>query len=307
MKLFNHIAVEISSMCNRTCVFCPNHRNSRPDEQMPIELIEKIARELKAEKWRGRLSLYNYNEPTRDPRLIEIVKLISSILPSASIMISTNCDYFKRSKQIADLYDAGVRQIVFNIYSAADGSASSDSKIRAGIVAATRRAETIEKWVEELGLETGKGMYDHAPKGSRRARVERKFGITPETKKIGVFELSNRAGNIPWFKESKVLEKTCVRPWRSMIVDWTGKVVLCCNDYHSSVVMGDLNTDKIVNVWNSEAYNRYRVALQRKDRNIPLCSSCEYNGGYYTHMLEKVSFGSVKEDSRQIELLRSKK
>ena len=42
--LFSNIGLETSAVCNRHCVFCPNHDYERPDEYMDVSLIEKCLR-----------------------------------------------------------------------------------------------------------------------------------------------------------------------------------------------------------------------------------------------------------------------
>lgn len=74
MKLPNQICIETSSMCNRSCVFCPNHHNARPDEEMEWSTIEKIVLELKALNYKGRITNYIYNEPMRDKRHLDIIR-----------------------------------------------------------------------------------------------------------------------------------------------------------------------------------------------------------------------------------------
>lgn len=304
IPLFNHLAIETASICNRSCVFCPNHHNARPDELMPMETIVSIVQQLKAIKWKGRLALYIYNEPTRDPRLKDIARYISQELPNASLMIATNCDYLKRKEDLAALYDAGIRQVILNVYSAQDGCGNPAKESR-GLIAAAKRADQLEKWVEELGLETGKDMYGHAPRSARRARVERKYGIKGDTAMIGAFELQNRSGNIPWFQaEVEPIAKMCVRPWRSLNINWLGEAILCCNDYHGTTMLGNVNDLPLLDIWNGAPFNRYRVALQNKDRNVNLCDKCDYGGGHYKHLVKPVTFGSDKRDRAEVAKIR---
>lgn len=304
LPLFNHVAIETSAMCNRTCVFCPNHHNQRPDELMPWDLIEKTTQELKAMKWRGRWSPYIYNEPTRDPRILDIIRYVRKELPNASIMLNTNCDYFKRKEDLLAFYEAGARQMVLNIYSAQDGCGNPDKEAR-GVRAAAKRGDQIEQWVADLGLETGRDMYGVAPRNARRARVERKYGIQPESNKIGIFELQNRSGNIPWFQqEVDPLAKMCVRPWRSLNVNWLGDAILCCNDYHGEARFGNVRDATLVELWNAPDFNRFRLALQNKDRHVMLCDKCDYSGGHYQHLITPVTFGSAQADAKELRAIK---
>ena len=109
IPLFNTIALETSAVCNRHCSFCPVVKGDRPDEEMPKEMWDKAVDELVALKYKGRITPYIYNEPMRDPRLLELLTELKEKLPRACVMISTNGDYIKRPEQIDDLYKAGVR------------------------------------------------------------------------------------------------------------------------------------------------------------------------------------------------------
>jgi radical SAM protein with 4Fe4S-binding SPASM domain len=305
VRLFNMIAIETAALCNRHCVFCPNNGTARPDELMPMELIEHIVAQLVDLKYKGCITLYNYNEPFRDKRILDITRYISERLPSACISLSSNGDYFKRPEQIAAAFDAGIRQITINIYSAADGS-KNERAVQAGIRKATERADLIDSWLDELGIDKRGSLYTHAPKGTRRARVERKFGLVEDSNKIGQFELQNRAGNIEWFRDqtTEPLKKMCVRPFRFMVVNYDGKVTVCCNDYHRDVPMGDVRAESLEEIWNNERFNAYRVALLAKDRDIAMCRGCDYSGGSYPHMVEQVTFGSKAKDKVAIEGIR---
>lgn len=306
VRLFNMIAIETSALCNRHCIFCPNSGTARPDELMPWATITNIVEELQQLNFKGCVTLYNYNEPFRDKRILDIVRMIDMALPSACISLSTNGDYFKTKAKIAEAFEAGVRQITINIYSAADGS-KNEKAVKAGIMRAEARADLIDGWLDELGVDKRGSLYTHAPRGSRRARVERKYGVVPGSGKLGQFELQNRSGNIDWFRAplEEPLKKMCVRPFRFMVVNYDGKVTVCCNDYHRDIEMGDVNKQSLVDIWNGERFNAYRVALLAKDRDIGMCRGCDYGGGSYPHMVESVTFGSKAKDKAAIDSIRN--
>jgi MoaA/NifB/PqqE/SkfB family radical SAM enzyme len=168
VRLFNMIAIETASLCNRHCVFCPNHHNARPDELMPDEVIERIISQLEEIKYAGCITWYLYNEPLRDKRLLDIVRNVDARLPRACQSINTNGDYLKRPEQLAVLFDAGLRQVVINVYSAQDGVGSPAQQAR-GMEQAKARADRFDSWIRDLQLEPRGSMYTHVPRGSRFA------------------------------------------------------------------------------------------------------------------------------------------
>lgn len=268
IPLFNTIALEISSKCNRACDFCPVVKGDRPDEEMSSAVIEKAVNELVALKYKGRITPYVYNEPMRDKRLLHIMGYISHKLPRACSMVSTNGDYIHSPGDISALYSAGVRQLVINIYSH------------------EKRFLQMLEWTKSLDLDHDSSCYTYAKKGEMRVQVLRKFGDVFD----GGFKVQNRSGNIPDFLPAleEPLQKMCVRPWRFLNINWKGQGILCCNDYHGETNFGNLNKDTLVEIWNHMEYHKIRSKLQKKDRNVDLCKTCDYNGGSYPHMIHPV-------------------
>jgi MoaA/NifB/PqqE/SkfB family radical SAM enzyme len=299
VPIFNQICIETSALCNRKCVFCPNFSTARPDEQMSWDLIKKMVAELREMKYTGSVANFIYNEPFRDPRALDIIRHFASELPRATIHTSTNCDYFKSKKDIADAFDAGVHTMVCNIYSAADGG-SDPKKVARGVEAARKRADQVERWLTELGVDQKSSPYaPRAPRGVRIARVERKYGIAGGTKKLGSFELQNRSGNIEHILggTTEPLEKMCVRPWRVLNINWTGQAIICCNDYHGATNFGNVAERTLSEIWQHPGFGVYRLMLQNKNRNIAMCDTCDYKGGSYPHMIKRVTLGSEELDN----------
>jgi len=288
MRLFNTISVEISSLCNRKCWFCPNATNKRPDEQMSDELIWKIVRELAVLEYNGRVELYIYNEPMRDKRLEFIISLFRMHVPKCCIMIASNCDYIKESKQIQDLFDAGLNQFQANIYSDYD-----------------RFMEILDMF-QHVKAEPG-NVYLYVSPNKKVFSIERKYGIVKGSQ-VGRFELNNRSGNVPGLPKTVIpLQKLCVRPFRYMQVNWKGEAILCCNDYHGDVVVGDVNKDVLQIIWEeSTVLKRYRKILLAKSRvGLELCEDCSFIGGAYKHLIatqwpELISQVKKKPDTRRL-------
>lgn len=292
MKLFTMLALELGAKCNRSCVFCPNHENERPDEYMDPALLQKIIEELADLRYSGRITPYIYNEPLLHPSIYMLSEWINREVPRACLMISTNGDKLRGPEDIAALYDAGYRQVLVNIYSAADGGAD-PTKVQRGIRIAEERAKVVEGWFAQVGADMERSVYDYAPRNARRGKVERKFGISPDTKKLARFELQNRSGNIAWFKKGPddPLEQSCVRPFRFLNINWKGKALVCCNDFHGETPVGDANHDSLVEIWNGDLLNLYRLYLVNRNRDLPLCRNCDYGGGSYKHLVQRGSLG----------------
>jgi radical SAM protein with 4Fe4S-binding SPASM domain len=62
-------------------------------------------------------------------------------------------------------------------------------------------------------------------------------------------------------------------------VNTKGQVVLCCSDLYSDVVMGDIATETLEQIWTNQSFAHYRTHLSLRGRHgLPLCGSCSFQG-----------------------------
>ena len=85
-------------------------------------------------------------------------------------------------------------------------------------------------------------------------------------------ELSNRAGLV----DHAALEtKTdCSLPSENVTIDYQGNVILCCNDYHSTVTFGNVREQHLAEIWRSEKYKTLRRNLRHGDFELEICKKC---------------------------------
>jgi len=109
--LFRNVAIEISTTCNRKCIYCPNSKYNLPPKKMPIKLYHLIINQLKVIKFSGSLYFHFYNEPLLDSRLASLVKIAKKALPNCFIRIFTNGDFLNQTN-ISKLIHSGVFEFV---------------------------------------------------------------------------------------------------------------------------------------------------------------------------------------------------
>lgn len=272
MKIFNTISIEISSLCNRKCDWCPVAYNERPDERMSGAVLAKILADLKSIDYAGRVELYIYNEPTRElEHLMAVIALVRHALPRACIMIATNGDYLRSTGTILRLYAAGLNQLLINCYTRG--------------LYARRKHKLVDDLPDSILRDVS--VYSNTGANKRIIAIEDKHD--PKAFGAGVFSLTNRAGNIVQFRKAvtKPLSRMCVRPFRILNINWKGDAILCCQDYHGRVVAGNVLSHSISDIWNGPVFTKYRKALYAKDRSLPLCSVCDCHAGAYPHNVEK--------------------
>jgi len=88
----------------------------------------------------------------------------------------------------------------------------------------------------------------------------------------------NRGGNVDWGPRlSGPLEASCRHPFQQMYIDYQGRAILCCSDYHRQVTMASAAEEALVKIWNNEKYSRYRKLLGQHRRDLlALCNKCNF-------------------------------
>lgn len=241
--IFDVILIETHNECTRTCWFCKfgQERQDAHRLQMSWPIIERIVGNLRDLDYRGRISWFWINEPLMDPRILDIIEYTRRECPHAFLSLVTNGDLLNEALY-KDLRRSGLDALGISIYD----------------TPAAKRAEQI----------------------SRDDRL-----VLMDMRQVHPPRLENRAGNIKrharLFDDSKRqwLHKSCERPFSMMTVNAKGQAVLCCADLYSDVVMGDVATDRLEQIWNNASFHRYRAHLNERGRQgLPLCGSCSYQG-----------------------------
>jgi len=86
------VMIQTNTSCNLSCKFCFFGQKPGYDtgEEMATSTIAKILDDLARAQYRGRVSLYNINEPLTDPRLFDLLAMAKEKLPECEHKITTN-------------------------------------------------------------------------------------------------------------------------------------------------------------------------------------------------------------------------
>jgi radical SAM protein with 4Fe4S-binding SPASM domain len=204
---------------------------------MEPALFEKIIDELGDIDFDGRISYHFYGEPLIDKRLPGFVEYSKKRVPKSSSEIYSNGDFLT-----LDLFHEYLRRGLDNFL-------------------ITQHDNLIPDNLRHL--------MDHISD-------EEKKHITIRFAKDRY--MINRSGLITDFGVPvEPLKTACDWPLTSMVVTMTGNVVLCCNDYFETEVVGNVKEQSLVDVWTSKRFEEFRRALSQGDRTVSkLCADCDY-------------------------------
>ena len=265
LPLPTEIEISESGTCNRTCSFCPRSAANFIDKKEFItnKLHEKLCIELKELNYKGTIRYSGFVEPMLDKNIFNLINMVRNYLPESNIEMVTNGDPLNL-KRLKKLFESGLNKILISAY---DGKEESDK---------------LEDLCIQANLTEKQYIVRH-----RYYSEDQDFGIT----------LSNRSGlmtdaefKIDALKEP--LKKPCFIPSFTFFLDYQGDVLMCPHDWGKKVILGDLNKEKLKDIWFSKRFMGIRKMLNKSNRNFKPCNVCDVDG---TFMGEKNSkyFNSI--------------
>ena len=259
LPLPTEIEISESGTCNRTCSFCPRSAADFVDKKDFISnpLHEKLCVELKELNYKGTIRYSGFVEPMLDKNIYNLINMVRNYLPESNIEMVTNGDPLNL-KRLKKLFEKGLNKILISAY---DGKEES---------------QKLEDLCLSANLTEKQYIVRH-----RYYSEEQDFGIT----------LSNRSGlmtnaefKIDALKEP--LKNPCYIPSYTFFLDYQGDVLMCPHDWGKKIILGDLNKEKLIDIWFSKKFMGIRKMLNKANRNFEPCNVCDVEG---TFMGEKNS------------------
>ncbi len=261
------IQIEATNLCNARCVFCPRDRMERKQGVMDMALHQKIVDETAALGIQH-VRLHNYGESFIDRRLVEKIRYAKS-RGLGEVALISNGSLITEPVARA-IVEAGLDAI--NISLDAAGKETFE-RTRVGLDY-DRVIENIEGLVrvrKELGATRPKLILSFVRQENREAELAFIEKWSRVADKVHITNLHNWAGTLHTRSDVRF---PCYRPWLTFTVLWDGRVSLCCADFDAKVILGDLCSQTISEVWNSNAFRAVRRA--HLDHGGPdICHACD--------------------------------
>lgn len=242
-------AIDITTidMCNRSCVFCPRHDQSvypNRNVKMTAENAKLIGERLAEINYKGTINISGFGENLLNKQVVDIIREIKSRNPDTFMDCNTNGDPLKR-ELMERLIDAGLDCLNINLY---DGEYQIDE---------------FEKLLD--GIPKDKYTY--------RMHYDKDHGII----------FNNRSGLVQWIEiqdnsVDKVIHNKCYMPFYKMMIDWSGDVLFCANDWGREHIVGNVYDQSISEIWLGDKMSDIRKRLAKGDRSFSPCNTCNVNG-----------------------------
>ncbi len=253
LPLPTEIEISESGTCNRTCSFCPRSAKDFVDKKEFISnfLHQKLCNELEGLKYKGTIRYSGFVEPLIDKNIYNLINMTRTHLPQSNIELVTNGDPLNL-KRLNKLFENGLNKILISAYDDEEN------------------AIKLENLCTEAKLQKNQFIVRH-----RYYSEDQDFGIT----------LSNRAGlmenaefKIKSLKQS--LKNPCYIPSYTFFLDYQGDVLMCPHDWGKKIILGNLNKEKLIDIWFSNKSMSIRKQLNKSNRNFTPCNVCDVEGTF---------------------------
>lgn len=254
VPLFSLVEISDSGTCNRACSFCPRSDKDWINkfdnkEFIKSELHESIVFQLQDLNYNGIVVYSGFNEPLLNKDIYKNIAQTRSYLPGAKIELITNGDVLNE-KRLLKLFEAGLSTLLISVY---DGP---EDMIK------------FEKMCKNVKLEKDQYVIR-----KRYLPPEENFGITMSNRG-GLME--NAEHSVPSLKKS--LNTACFYPSYTLFIDYNGDVLMCSHDWGKKNILGNLNKEKIMDVWLSNNAMMSRKNLSKGNREFSPCNVCDAGG-----------------------------
>lgn len=269
------LLIENTNACNANCIICSRDLMTRDIGFMDYELFKKVVDES-AELGCKSIKITGFGEPFIDKNIFEKIKYVKSKnIPY--VCLFTNGSLLK-NEHILKILDSGLDEIFFSI----DTSIKDNyEKIRRGL--SFEKTDSAVIGIQHLK----QNKHAKKPKVSINAvNCGNEMDINSLYKRyekivdrISVQIAHNWTSdqeNITMFKDNNdFLEYPCPYPYFYMMIRYNGDISICCFDYDSKTILGNVNEDSLKSLWEGSAMIKIRKLMEQGDRiKIKACNRC---------------------------------
>lgn len=270
------IEIQFHNKCNSYCLICPYKDMNYDYENMSDELFDKFLNEIDETKL-VRLIPYLNNEPFLDSHYLDKIEKIRDRFNKVEIEISSNVSLIKESdlERLKRLNITELRLSVFGF------SKDCYKKMMPGLNhdITFKKLKIISDYMKDSSTIVSIVMIDNGeiPEIEFNHMRELCDNLGFKFERWGFLDRSNnvkyKSNNI---NNPKVVSCEQNRPLERMHILSDGRVIMCCQDWSHSIVLGNINNNTIKEIWNSKKYNDIRESLYDKNKESPkICKHCK--------------------------------
>lgn len=276
------IDIETSNLCNLRCQFCPLTKQTRKMGLMSFELACKAIDEI-TRYGLERMCLGGFGEPLLNKDFFEISRYAAATGKIKQLYISTH-GLLMDNRANEELLDCGLDKIIVSIDGATPKTyermrlGGNYNEVVSNVLEFIKIRRQYQKLKPILAVQIIR-MQDTISEVNDFVNFwQDKIAAQDE---INIKEYFTWAGKVSDNSVSngyriEVKVPCLIYLWSNLIIQWNGDISACCYDANGDLVLGNIETDSIYDIWHSNKYKELRMKhLRGQIENIPVCATCE--------------------------------
>lgn len=286
------IQIDICSACNLKCNFC-FHSDTETIQKfnikfgaMSLELFQKIIDDILTcwgKQKIKKLRLFKVGEPLMNPNVAKMVAYAKKTEVAECIEITTNGTLLNEQLSL-DLIEAGLDILNISVngineqqYKDVCQYDMDFQKFYNKIAFFYKHKQNCKIFIKysDIGYTESEkqNFYQTFEKVSDEIFVETISSTLWQDTNISQHINNARKGT---YGQELKQKEVCPFLFTTMVINNEGIVHLCCVDWKTEFILGDLKTERIEDIWNGEKLRNYQILHLKKLKNqISICRQCE--------------------------------
>ncbi len=269
--MFKKIYIEITSICNLACSFCPSTKLKRQKRSLSVDEFRTIIKQ--AQPLCEEVCLYLMGEPLCHPELEKILNICSE--EGVKAQISTNAVLLTKYTDVL-LKSKALRQINFSLQA---------NKELKNIISFCKQAKELrpELYINlrlwNVGVEDNAELLKEI-ENSLSITINRNIDVKSiKSKKIWNNVFLHFDSRFEWPSLDKPLlnnKGTCYGMHSHIGILCDGTVVPCCLDSEGNIPLGNCLKESLLGILNSERAKNIKKGFEKNILVEELCKRCAY-------------------------------
>lgn len=274
-----NLVIELTNLCNARCVMCPHQSMKRPLKIMDDKTFNLLINRLKHDQLKlNKILISGMGEPLTDQNLfnrltrLKEFKIPIKLYTNASLMtekyakeivdlgieeinISFNGATPNTYNQVMGLNYAKTNANILNLLAIKQNNASKLPKIQISLIITKENEKQVNQYLATWQNKVDLVTVSKSHQWGGGVQVESGFSHN---------------------KNSRTYP--CRSLWHTITIDSSGNIVICCRDYESQVILGNLSNSSLKAIQNHPILREYKKRhLDYSDKKLPLmCQKCNF-------------------------------
>lgn len=278
MKYPKMLEIQTTTACNSGCIICPHHTvYGNSSEFMAWSLYQKILDECYELQ---RVAVYFNNEPLLDPTIRDKIAYVNETKPETEVELSSNVQLLSPNKQ-HELVGTRIAELRLSFFGFTPATHKRIMPRLSWDVCKSNldylvNNESFRKGIDRIGITMidvpyldKDDVYLAQSYCSDHGLEFNFWGFFDRSRNVNVLSNNIYKASIHGCEQERANER--------LHVLYDGTVVLCCMDWRSSVVLGNLQKMSVGDLWNSETYEIIRKRVEGVSGHLPpeICKKCK--------------------------------